>query len=339
MNGSIKNLLLGIRIGLGIGLLYYVMTETGGWSAARQFISTPWLLPGLTALTILGAAIEAKRLELLLRSQGIRISFGYGYRVVTIGAFFNFCIPGGTGGDVMKLYYLASDNRKQVIEVATVLLVDRAVALFAWLLLIVGLALLNAQLLEAHALIQLLAAISVCALVGLVSLATLSCSTPFRTSRLYRFVVTKMPLHKYLQRVSDALYAFRDHKAALLGAALLSMSGHVALAGMLVGVASVFIPQAPPLTVCLLSLSALLANALPITPGGLGVGEAAFEGLFTSVGFAGGAKLILAWRVGMLPLCVLGSVLYIVGNRRKDHGSEHIADMTQLTPLRSRNSD
>jgi uncharacterized protein (TIRG00374 family) len=315
MNGSIKTLLVSIRIGLGIGLLYYVMTETGGWSAARQFMSTPWLLPGLTVLTLLGAAVEAKRLELLLRSQGIRISFGYGYRVVTIGALFNFCIPGGTGGDAMKLYYLASDNRKQVVEVATVLLVDRAVALFAWLLLIVGLALLNAQLVKEHALIQLLVAISVCTLVGLALVATLSCSTSFRTSRLYRLVVTKMPLHRYLRRVSEALYAFRDHKAALLGAGLLSMSGHVALAGMLVGVASVFIPQAPPLTVCLLSLSALLANALPITPGGLGVGEAAFEGLFTSVGFAGGAKLILAWRLGMLPLCLVGGMLYMTGLR------------------------
>jgi uncharacterized membrane protein YbhN (UPF0104 family) len=75
-------------------------------------------------------------------------------------------------------------------------------------------------------------------------------------------------------------------------------------------------PNAQPLTVCLLALLGLLANALPITPGGLGVGEAAFEGLFRTVGYGGGARLILAWRVGMLALCCLGCALYIAGARR-----------------------
>lgn len=315
MNLWNKNLLTVLRVFLGVGLLYYVLSATGGWSAAHRFLSASWLLPGLTILTLLGAAIESQRLRLLLKSQGIGLSFARGYRVVTIGAFFNFCIPGGTGGDVMKLYYLASENRRQVVEVATVLLVDRAVALFSLLLLVVGLAMADMQLVKDHAVIQLLVAISAGGLVGLVLLAALSCSTRFRASRMYLLVVTRMPLHKYLRRVSDALYAFRDHKAALLGAALLSMSGHVALAIMLIGVASVFIPLAPPLTVCLLSLSGLLANALPITPGGLGVGEAAFEGLFGAVGLSGGATLILAWRLGMLPLCIVGGVLYMAGTR------------------------
>jgi uncharacterized membrane protein YbhN (UPF0104 family) len=80
--------------------------------------------------------------------------------------------------------------------------------------------------------------------------------------------------------------------------------------------AKVFMPNAEPLTVSLLALLGMLANALPITPGGLGVGEAAFEGLFRTVGYSGGARLILAWRVGMLALCCLGSALYMAGARR-----------------------
>jgi hypothetical protein len=63
-------------------------------------------------------------------------------------------------------------------------------------------------------------------------------------------------------------------------------------------------------------LLGLVANALPITPGGLGVGEAAFEGLFRTVGYAGGAHLILAWRAGMLALCCVGCVFYILGDRK-----------------------
>jgi glycosyltransferase 2 family protein len=329
-----RNFLTALRVFLGIGLLYYVLSTTGGWLAAHRFLSAPWLLPGLSVLTLLGAAIESKRLGLLLKSQGIGLPFAHGYRVVAIGAFFNFCIPGGTGGDVMKLYYLASENRRQVIELATVLLVDRAVALFSLLLLVVALAIFDAQLVQEYVLVQFLIAIAVAGLLGLLLFAALSCSPQFRVSRLYRFVVTKMPLHRYLQRISDALWRFRDHKAALLGAAVLSMLGHVALAVMLVGVASVFIPLAPPLAVCLLSFLGLLANALPITPGGLGVGEAAFEGLFGAVGFAGGAALILAWRLGMLPLCILGCILYMLGNQKEAPGSKPVRETTQLTPFR-----
>jgi uncharacterized membrane protein YbhN (UPF0104 family) len=91
---------------------------------------------------------------------------------------------------------------------------------------------------------------------------------------------------------------------------------HLALLGVMNAAARAFMPDAPPLTVSLLALLGLLANALPITPGGLGVGEAAFEGLFRSVGYGGGARLILAWRVGMLTLCCLGCALYITGARR-----------------------
>jgi uncharacterized protein (TIRG00374 family) len=328
-----RNLLSALRVFLGIGLLYYVLSTTGGWLAARHFLSTPWLLPGLTILTLLGAAIESKRLGLLLKSQGIGLSFVHGYRIVAIAAFFNFCIPGGTGGDVMKLYYLASENRRQVVEMATVLLVDRAVALFSLLLLVVGLAIFNAQLVHEYVLVQFFIAIAVGGLVGLALLAALSCSTQFRASRVYHFVVTKIPLHRYLRRVSDALYGFREHKEALLSAALLSMLGHVGLAIMLVGAASVFMPLAPPLVVSLLSFLGLLANALPITPGGLGVGEAAFQGLFGAVGFAGGATLILAWRVGMLPLCMLGCILYMVGDHKEASQSKVVRETTQLTPF------
>src|SRR5262249_49897137 len=92
--------------------------------------------------------------------------------------------------------------------------------------------------------------------------------------------------------------------------------------------AKVFIPNAPPLVVSLLSLLGLLANALPITPGGLGVGEAAFEGLFRSIGYTHGSQLILAWRAGMIALCGIGCALYIAGADNGAQGSEAPATPT-----------
>jgi uncharacterized membrane protein YbhN (UPF0104 family) len=59
-----------------------------------------------------------------------------------------------------------------------------------------------------------------------------------------------------------------------------------------------------------------IANALPITPGGLGVGEAAMEALFTMSGLGGGAETILGWRVIMIIVGLLGLVFYLKGEKR-----------------------
>ncbi len=167
MNQSIKHILTILRAALGVGLLYYVLKVTGGWAAAKQMISTRWLLPWLSCLSIFGAALEAKRLGYLFSAQGMRLSFVQGYRVVAIGALFNFCIPGGTGGDVMKLYYLAAVNRGRRIEVATVLFVDRAVALFCMLCLVVALALINGRLIWEYPLIGTLVGVAALGGIGL----------------------------------------------------------------------------------------------------------------------------------------------------------------------------
>lgn len=313
MNQPIKYLFTFFRAAFGAGLLYYVLAVTGGLVAVKQLISTTWLLLWVATLTIVGAAIEAKRLGFLFHAQGMRLSFIQGYRVVSIGALFNFCIPGGTGGDVMKLYYLAAGNRGRRVEIATLLIVDRAVALCCMLTLVVALALIEGHLVWTSPLIGGLVATAAMCAIALLAGGAVACSTRLRASRLYGFLLAKIPLSHYLTRMIDALHVFRKNKTALLKAAALSFTGHLVLLGLFSAAAKIFIPNAPPLVVSQLSLLGLLANALPITPGGLGVGEAAFEGLFRSIGYAHGSQLILAWRAGMIALCGIGCALYVAG--------------------------
>src|SRR5262249_12718269 len=254
--------------------------------------------------------------------QGMSLSFVEGYRVVAIGAFFNFCIPGGTGGDVMKLYYLAAGNRGRRVEIATVLFVDRAVALFCMLGLVVTLALIDGRLAWENPLIGGLVAVAALCAIGLLLGGAVACSTRLRASRWYVYLMDRAPLRRYLERAADALYVFRKNKAALAKAAGLSLIGHLALLCVFSAAGRVFMPNAPAITVGMLALLGLLANALPITPGGLGVGEAAFEGLFRLAGYTHGAQLILAWRAGMIALCSLGCALYIAGAHRVGQTSE-----------------
>jgi uncharacterized protein (TIRG00374 family) len=195
------------------------------------------------------------------------------------------------------------------------LILDRVVALFALLFLIIALSLLNYQLLKENMLIQWLVGAALLIMFITLVVAVISFSDRFRISRFYSFITLRMPLHKYLRRASDAIYAFRDTKQALLGAALWSLLGHSALATVFLALGSVLMPTASPLGICFLALLGMLANAIPLTPGGLGVGEVAFDRLFAIAGYAGGSLLILTWRFAQLPLCLVGFILYCVGFR------------------------
>jgi uncharacterized membrane protein YbhN (UPF0104 family) len=255
--------------------------------------------------------VESRRLGVLFRSQGMEIPFWYGYQLTAIAAFFSLCLPGGMGGDVMKLYYLTSRYRGKGVEAATVLLIDRVMAMFALLGLLILLALAEGSLVWHQPLIR----VFVLAAAGL--MAAVPC---------FGIVVWKgwiraprwLPMRSQVERVIEAASAFRDHKAALARAAGLSFIGHVVLAWMFAAAGRVVLPEAPVLLVALLSLLGMFGNALPITPGGLGVGEAAFQGLFALAGYSGGAPLMLSWRLGMGIQCLTGCLFYIRGIRHPD---------------------
>ncbi len=312
-----KNFFTCLRLILGIGLIYYILSTAGGFLEIKQLLYNPWVVVGLITLPFMGAVVESLRLGLLFKSQAITLSFSNGYRLVSIGALFNFVIPGGTGGDIMKLYYLASENRGRGVEVGTVLLVDRVVALFSMLFLTVGLALFNWQVVSSHILIKWLVVIAVLFMIGLLFFFSFSFSKRVKANKWLIKAINIIPFHHFVQRAFDAIHSFRDHKMVLIGAALWSLLGHFALVGIYLVVGRILIPDAPGIDTCLLSMLGMFANAIPITPGGLGVGEVAIDKLFTVVGYINGAQLMLAWRLGMIPVCILGGIFYIKGSGNK----------------------
>jgi glycosyltransferase 2 family protein len=306
-----KNLWLVLRVGIAFALLYYVLSRNGNWTAARLLLSTVWLLPFLFAQTIVGAAVESRRMGVLFGSQGMDVPFWYGYQLTAIAAFFSLCIPGGTGGDVMKLYYLTMRHRGKGVEVATVLLIDRVVAMFALLGLLLMLALAEGTLMWHQPVVRILILGAAGLMAALPCFAIAVWSGHIRAPRW-------LPLRDFVQRVIEAAYAFRHHKSALATACALSFTGHVLLACMFAAAGRIVLPDAPVLVVCMLALLGMFANALPLTPGGLGVGESAFQGLFALAGFSGGAPLMLSWRMGMAIQCVIGCLLYIRGVRNPE---------------------
>ena len=101
----------------GIIFVQLVVTAAGFWyvfhdpqrraqiSDALRHARLSWLFLGwlcYSAVEVLGTV----RWQILLRIQGIRISWLRVGAMVIIGLFFNQFLPGGVGGDAMRLYFL-----------------------------------------------------------------------------------------------------------------------------------------------------------------------------------------------------------------------------------------
>jgi hypothetical protein len=85
---------------------------------------------------------------------------------------------------------------------------------------------------------------------------------------------------------------------------------HRRAAGLLLGA------REPLLSAALAALG-FVANAVPLTPAGLGVGEAAFEQLFRWGGVAGAALLLVSWRLACMPIWAAGGLVYLRGGARQ----------------------
>ena len=310
-----SRLFLIARAVLGVALLVSVLKSGGAWESLKGMLGFVWLVAILNLVPFIGGSIEAVRLGVLFGAQGLAVPFWTGFRVVAIGTLFNLWIPGGTGGDVMKLYYLSQRNRGRGVEVATILLVDRAVALFAMLVLILGLLIVERSVPGVAPTIERAMLVVTIGLAVLLAGLLAMWSPRLRGIGLHRWITTKAPFGRYLGRAADAVYAFRSKPGALITAGLYSLAGHLLLAGSFALAGTVLVPSVPSVLVATLSLLGLIANALPITPGGVGVGEAAAEALFRAVGVPGGAALVAAWRVGMIGVSIVGAGLYIFGDR------------------------
>lgn len=318
MNRSLRITLNVGRFCLGVALVYWIIKHTDGWDRAKPVLSTVWLAAALIGLGFAGVGVEAMRLRSLLYSQGGTPDLGVVYRIIMIGTFFNVCIPGGTGGDLMKLYYLARANKGRGVEVAMVLLVDRVLALASMLTLICIFAVIDGESMREDAVVRwLVIAAGVFSAALYVGMAI--CLSPrVRGHRLFNWLLDRLPLSKFLHRAVDAVHAFRTHKGRLVFGVLISMVGHLALSLMFYFMGKIVLPEARGIEVCLLSFLGILANVLPVTPGGLGVGEAAFEALFSRFGFSGGPILLIVWRIASLPLVFLGGLYYMFGKRHRD---------------------
>jgi uncharacterized protein (TIRG00374 family) len=321
-----------LRVAIAVALIAYLgFSGVIEWSALDG-LRAAWPATLLAFLVLfLCMVVTAWRFCVLLRPLGLHIPIAASVRLTVIGIFFGMFLPGATSGDAMRIYYATAGNAGKRIEVATVLLLDRATGMFGLLLWPLLAAPFFPGLVRSSPVFgALLTAAGL--LIALMIVGILAASSPVvRNHRLVVLLLNRMPLGRFIERMVDTVHSYRRNLRTLAAAVGISLLAHTLAIGVALMVANIVHPEHFAWRMSFLLPLGFMANALPITPGGLGVGEAAFDKLFGLAGLEGGAEVMLGWRCVSLLIALLGVIAYLRGAARYVYESAPAGDSAPLS--------
>ncbi|MBN1420027.1 MAG: flippase-like domain-containing protein [Planctomycetes bacterium] len=262
------------------------------------------------ALLLFGpiSVISVTRWWILLRAIGIPIRYLEALRLTYIGFFFNSAVPGLTGGDVVKAFYIARGSPAPYKAVVSVF-VDRVFGMLGLAVLasaIIGIKWRDGRFEEVKLFILLYAGILFAACFVLVG----------RTARrLFRVdaIIARLPLSRFVAEVDRAVTVYRDHPVAAAAALLLSVLNHTALMTMSFTIArSLGIAAAATDFFAIIPVCMIIA-AIPVVPGGWGMREGAFAIFFRRIGIPPEASVPVSLLLGLSQLAwsLLGGIVFI----------------------------
>lgn len=267
-------------------------------------------------LLFLGIVISGYRWALLLRVSGHQFSLSTVMRLQLIGSFFSAYLPGAAGGDLAKgvyLFRMLERNGGRSTAMFTVL-IDRAfslvglvsIALFLSLYLYFGTPYDTAI----HSYVQLTIVVSL-ALPVMIAIGVFFAKNRERF-RMYHHLPDW--IERYVKVISILVTDYSDKWNILLCCWFISMiaSGTVVL-GIAI-IASLFSYGPSAVVASISGVFGNLSSAVPITPGGIGIGEAVFShvcSLLTKQ-VAPFATIYLTFRLGMYVANLPGGILTLM---------------------------
>jgi glycosyltransferase 2 family protein len=303
------------RAGLAVAILVYLgVSGIIDWRLLRGMLRAwPYSVTALAAL-VAGFALVSWRACVLFAPRRLHLSFADSLRLTMVGNAANLVLP-VIGSDMVRIVFTARGQAGRKTEIATIILLERVMGLVGILGLPLVLAPFFVEFIARHPIIRVLVLLSALGAGGLLVGMLIALSRRARQSAPVRFVLRRFPLGGYPARILDTIQGFRHAPRVLSAALALSVT-----ANGLVALAIVLLHRAmhpgtwQPLAAFLASLG-FVANNVPLTPGGIGVAEAAFDSLFSLAGLPGGAEAMIGCRVLFLALAPVGVWIYFRGVR------------------------
>jgi uncharacterized protein (TIRG00374 family) len=240
--------------------------------------------------------VTAWRWNLLLGAQGIVVSFQKAFSLTMIGSLFNMVIPGAVGGDVVKGYYITRRIEGKRPEAVATILMDRVLGLLGLLLLAAVAAMWNIKAARGSRALELLWLFAISsAAAGLLTLV-LAVATGGSLPFLERWRSNLWVAH--LLKAAETLGAYRRNPRVLVVALSASVFNQVlSCLAFWLAVQTIDGAAISRGYFFLLVPLGLMTTVLPVSPAGVGVGQAAFFTLFQVLPSRNGALAANAFTV------------------------------------------
>lgn len=280
----------------------------------REALAHPGALFIATIALMATIPVAGARWHILLRSQGLVLHLRHTMRIVAMGAFFATFLPGSAGGDIVRGVYIYQASHGRRTGALLSIFIDRLVGLAAFV--VFGVVATLARPRENYGPLEYgIFALAVVFLLALVVLFLFG----HRIAQLVNRGVAGRS-HRLGRIIDDAGEALHQY-AREWRTVLLSLIISLAIV-LLIAIGIVIIAEAmqfnglTPLEYGIAGVYAMIANSLPFTPGGLGIGEGAFASacvaLEPSTSNLPYATIFLVFRCVSVISTLPGLVLYLI---------------------------
>jgi hypothetical protein len=251
----------------------------------------------------------------LLALVGCRTSWLNAWRLTFLGMFFNLVVPGLTGGDLIKGVIVAHENPRRRGEAVVSVVVDRLIGIIALASLALAVILVSgASFAELRLPVVLFLGTAILGAVVYVN----------RTlRRLLRFdaLLARLPLGAKLRTLDQAVLTYGQRPGEMALAVVISLANHSLTTLGFVALGAAFGVTGASISEYFVMVPiGNIVSALPLAPGGWGLGEAVFKELFEMSGAAGslGVAVSVTFRLCQLAFGLVGGVFLLLPRGRAE---------------------
>lgn len=317
-----KKFLSILQLVFGIAIIAFFVNKMRSEGTLYQFLeatknaASSWHLLALATFLFLVCLILTNlRWQTLLKAQNINLSFFKSLTLYFIGHFFSIFLPGATTGDILKAVYVAQAAPDRKTEAVSTIVIDRAIGLVALVLLSTVVMLARLDFFLSFDVTRAALILNSCLLAGVIIAAVIVFrKNIFEHSALFKKLEEKTAVGKIISRIYTAFHVCIRSWRTLVITMIYSFANHILFVciACLVGYAiGLKISIADYFTVFPI-INALAG--LPLTPGGLGVRDAAAKFLLGALGVAEPVAISTSLLIYLVTLfwSFVGGIVYAI---------------------------
>jgi uncharacterized protein (TIRG00374 family) len=319
-----KSLSTFIKVGVAFGIIYWLVNQGKfNFSALKEVLRADFIIIAVL-LTGVNTFILSERWRLLLQTQNLHPKSLELYKLTLIGTFFNFAMPGGVGGDLVKAFYFYKDHPQSKALAISSVFVDRLLGLYTIVFMALAVMVFDINHVINNQVLSKLFFAFILVFIAFTAGLFLLFSRQKMIMGLVAKILSFLPFKEKFLKLYHSGQLYGAEKTLLLKVFILSLFGQV-LAVFIMYLTGQFTASGsniPLTTFFIVTPIGFMATAIPISPAGVGVGQAAFYFLYnayldTKTDF--GPLVITVNQMLSLFYGLIGAFFYL---QRKDHSQK-----------------